>query len=149
MIVKIPSNPGATVQRGLLAAAVVVLGGFCPALHAQASPRVIEVLADHDSRYKMEGQKQPSITVKADEEITLRVTAKKAKGHNRDGSVHGFALLRVKDRKPVDGWDLVLKPGTQDFHLKAPSEAGEYVVICTVICSADHEQMKMKFVVEP
>jgi heme/copper-type cytochrome/quinol oxidase subunit 2 len=33
--------------------------------------------------------------------------------------------------------------------LTAPSEAGDYVVICTVICSQDHEQMSMKFVVEP
>lgn len=150
MTMKIPWNPGAApIGKILLALVPVVFGGIGPLLHAQTPPRLIEVLADHDSRYKMEGQKEPSITVKTGEEITLRITAKKAKGHNRDGSVHGFSLLRVKDRKPVDGWDLVLKPGTQDFHLKAPSEAGDYVVICTVICSQDHEQMKMKFVVEP
>jgi hypothetical protein len=29
------------------------------------SPRVIEVLADHDSRYKIAGEKDPSITVHA------------------------------------------------------------------------------------
>lgn len=116
---------------------------------AQSPPRIIQVLADHDSRYKIDGQKQPVITVKAGEEILLRVTAIKAKGRNRDGSIHGFSLLRAKDRAPVDGWDLLLKPGTQEFHLTAPSEPGEYVVICTVICSQDHEQMMMKFVVEP
>jgi hypothetical protein len=116
---------------------------------AQSQPHLVQVLADHDSRYKIDGQKQPVITVKASEEILLRVTAIKAKGRNRDGSIHGFSLLRAKDRAPVDGWDLLLKPGTQDFRLTAPSEPGDYIVICTVICSQDHEQMMMKFVVEP
>jgi heme/copper-type cytochrome/quinol oxidase subunit 2 len=141
---------GAIAARNLFALVVVVaLGSLCPLLRGQSQPRVIEILADHDSRYKMEGQKQPVITVKAGEEINLRITAKRAKNHNRDGSIHGFALLRAKDRKPIEGWDLLLKPGTQEFNLTAPSEAGDYVVICTVICSQDHEQMSMKFVVEP
>ena len=112
-------------------------------------PRVIEILADHDSRYKIGDQKQPVITVKAGEQITLRITARKAKNLNRDGSIHGFSLLRAKDRKPVPEWDFLLKPGTQEFTLAAPSEAGEYVVICTVICSQDHEGMMMRFVVLP
>jgi heme/copper-type cytochrome/quinol oxidase subunit 2 len=110
-------------------------------------PRVIEILADHDSRYKIRDQKQPVITVKAGEQITLRITARKAKNLNRDGSIHGFSLLRAKDRKPVPEWDFMLKPGTQEFTLAAPNEAGEYVVICTVICS--HEGMMMRFVVLP
>jgi hypothetical protein len=121
-------------------------GGF---LLAQSQPRVIEILADHDSRYKIAGLKQPMISVKAGEEILLRITAKKAQNHNRDGSIHGFSLLRAKDRTPVPGWDLLLKPGTQEFALTAPSDPGDYLVICTVICSPDHEQMNMKFVVEP
>ena len=135
--------------RRLVALVVVALGSLCPPLQGHPQPRVIEVLADHDSRYKIEGQKQPLITVKAGEEITLRITAKKAQNHNRDGSIHGFSLLRAKDRQPVAGWDLLLKPGTQEFNMTAPSEVGDYVVICTVICSLDHEQMNMKFIVEP
>jgi heme/copper-type cytochrome/quinol oxidase subunit 2 len=115
----------------------------------QPAGRVIEILADHDSRYKMEGQKQPVITVKAGELITLRITAKKAKNVNRNGDIHGFTLLRARDRNPVDGWDFLLKPGIQEFTLAAPSEPGEYVVVCTVICSQDHEGMNMKFVVLP
>ena len=110
---------------------------------------MIEILADHDSRYKIQSQKQPVITVKAGEQIVLRITAKKAKNQNRDGSIHGFSLLRAKDRKPVPGWDFLLKPGTQEFTAAAPSEAGEYVVVCTVICSQDHEGMMMRFVVVP
>jgi hypothetical protein len=132
---------------------VVFLIAICsslePALFSQVHPRVIEVLADHDSRYKIQGQKEPTITAKAGEQLTLRVTAVKAKNHNRDGSVHGLALLRASDRKLVPGWDLLLKPGTQEFNLTAPSEPGEYIVICTVICSQGHEEMTMKFIVEP
>lgn len=116
---------------------------------AQPATRVIEILADHDSRYKIGGQKQPVITVNAGEAITLRITAKKAKNVNRDGAIHGFTLLRAKDRSPVDGWDFLLKPGVQEFSVTAPTEAGEYVVVCTVICSQDHEGMNMKFVVLP
>jgi heme/copper-type cytochrome/quinol oxidase subunit 2 len=115
----------------------------------QQPARVIEILADHDSRYKIKDQKQPVITVKAGEQITLRITAKRAKNLNRDGSIHGFSLLRAKDRKPVPEWDFLLKPGTQEFTVAAPSEAGEYVVVCTVICSQDHEGMMMRFVVLP
>jgi heme/copper-type cytochrome/quinol oxidase subunit 2 len=116
---------------------------------AQPTTRVIEILADRDSRYKMEGQRQPLITAKAGEAITLRITAKKAKNVNRDGAIHGFTLLRAKDRSPVDGWDFLLKPGVQEFSVTAPSEPGEYVVVCTVICSQDHEGMNMRFVVLP
>jgi heme/copper-type cytochrome/quinol oxidase subunit 2 len=118
-------------------------------IQTQSPPRVIEILADHDSRYKIAGQNVPVITAKAGEEITLRITAKKAQTHNRDGSIHGFTLLRAKDRTKVPGWDFLLKPGKQEFTMAAPTEAGEYEVVCTVICSEDHEQMHMKFIVVP
>ena len=116
---------------------------------APAVARVIEVLADRDSRYKTAGQKQPVITLKAGEPVTLRITAKKAKNVNRDGAIHGFTLLRAKDRSPVPDWDFELKPGVQEFSVTAPNEPGEYVVVCTVICSEDHEGMNMKLVVLP
>jgi len=77
----------------------------------QPAGRVIEILADHDSRYKMPGQKQIA------------------------------ARSRV--------WDFMLKPGIQEFSVAAPDEPGEYLVVCTVICSQDHEGMNMKFVVLP
>jgi heme/copper-type cytochrome/quinol oxidase subunit 2 len=113
----------------------------------RAQERIIEVLADKDSRYKIAGERTPEITVKAGEKVLLRITAHKGKTWNRDGSIHGFSLLRAKDRSKVAGWDLLLTPGTQEFHLTAPTEVGEYVVVCTVICSEDHEGMHMKFVV--
>jgi len=137
-----------TGKLGLTAAAGLGSAIWVLALWAQA-PRVIEVLADHDSRYKIAGQKDPVITVHASEAIRLRVTAVKAKDHNRNGAVHGFALLRVKDRSRVAGWDWELTPGLHEFAMTAPAEPGEYVVVCTVICSSEHEGMHMKFIVWP
>jgi heme/copper-type cytochrome/quinol oxidase subunit 2 len=133
---------------------IVVWIVFASALLA-AGPRdgtqvhVIEVTADSDSRYKVAGLSSPEITVKAGEQVLLRVTAHRGKSWNRDGSIHGFSLLRAKDRTRVDGWDLLLKPGKQEFTLTAPSEPGAYEVVCTVICSEDHEGMHMKFTVLP
>ncbi len=134
--------------RSIARAALVFSSLLSPRV-ARSQARVIEVLADKDSRYKIAGQSRPAIEVKAGEAIVLRVTAKKAKSWNRDGSIHGFSLLRANDRSKVAGWDLLLHPGIQEFALTAPVEPGEYEVVCTVICSQDHEGMKMKFVVVP
>ena len=130
---------------GIIVAGCLLLAS--PVAHAQA--RVIEVLADKDSRYKIAGQRTPEITVKAGESLLLRLTAHRGKSWNRDGSIHGFSLLRAKDRSKVEGWDLLLKPGLNEFAMTAPLEPGEYVVVCTVICSEDHEGMNMKFIVVP
>jgi len=129
-----------------MAAWMWALGPQTPPVQA---PSVIEVLAGHDSRYKIAGMKEPVITVHAGQQVDLRITAVKAKDHARDGSIHGFSLLRARDRAHVPGWDFLLKPGVQEFMLNAPAEAGEYVVVCTVICSSEHEGMHMKFVVLP
>ena len=129
-----------------IAAGCVLLGGLP---WASAQTRVIELTADSDSRYKIAGQRVPEITVKAGEQVLLRVTAHRGKSWNRDGSIHGFSLLRAKDRTRVDGWDLLFKPGKQEFLLTVPNEPGAYEVVCTVICSEDHEGMHMKFTVLP
>ncbi len=128
-------------------AAVGALLAITPRLHAQA--RIIEITADHDSRFKIPGQRTPEITVKAGEQVLLRITANRGKSWNRDGSIHGFTLLRAKDRTKVDGWDLLLKPGKQEYTMTAPMEPGDYEVVCTVICSDEHEGMHMKFTVLP
>ncbi len=143
-----------------LGTAVMLLGLGSPLTGAQSSPSsssatsdaasaVVELLADHDSRYRIAGMKEPVITVHAGQQVTLKITAVKAKDHARDGAIHGFSLLRAKDRSHVPGWDFRLRPGVQLFMLTAPAEPGEYVVVCTVICSADHDGMHMKFVVLP
>jgi heme/copper-type cytochrome/quinol oxidase subunit 2 len=122
--------------------------GWATTLFA-ADAHVIEVLADRDSRYKIAGQKKPEITVKAGEPILLKITARRGKSWNRDGSIHGFTLLRASDRSKVQGWNLLLMPGTQEFSITAPAQPGDYIVICTVICSEEHEGMNMKFTVVP
>jgi heme/copper-type cytochrome/quinol oxidase subunit 2 len=138
------------VALGIVAMALAFTGQAPPALAPGAqAPAVIEVLADHDSRYKMAGMKEPVITLRAGEMVTLKITAVKAKNHARDGAIHGFCVLRAKDRSRVPGWDFRLRPGVETWMLKAPDEPGEYVVVCTVICSADHDGMHMKFVVLP
>jgi len=116
---------------------------------AWAQIHIVELTADKDSRYKIAGMHTPEITVKAGEQILLRVTANRGKSWNRDGSIHGFTLLRAKDRTRVEGWDLLFKPGKQEFLMTAPNEPGEYEVVCTVICSEEHEGMHMKFIVQP
>lgn len=113
------------------------------------TPRVIEVVADKDSRFKMPGQRHPEITVRAGEALLLRIEARRGKTWNRDGSIHGFTLLHAKDHAKVPGWDLELRQGKQEFALTAPSQPGEYEVLCTVICSDDHDGMRMKFIVVP
>jgi heme/copper-type cytochrome/quinol oxidase subunit 2 len=137
-------------RAGFLSGLMVAV---CAAGWAQAPAsgqvRVIEILADKDSRYKIAGEKSPEISVKPGEQVLLRITARKAKSWNRDGSIHGFSLLRARDRSKVPDWDLLLKPGTQEFAMTAPQEPGEYVVVCTVICSEDHEGMSMRLVVAP
>jgi heme/copper-type cytochrome/quinol oxidase subunit 2 len=113
----------------------------------QTQPHVITVIADKDSRYKIPGQSRAEIVVKAGEPVLLRIDARKGKTWNRDGTVHGFVLLRARDRAKVPGWNLELNPGLQEFPLTAPSDPGEYEVVCTVICSDDHEGMRMKLLV--
>jgi hypothetical protein len=139
---------------GVVLAAFVVLG--VRVLEAQvdqsidqAQVHVVEIVADKDSRYKSPDGGKPEITLKAGEQVLLRVSARKAKSWNRDGSIHGLTLLRAGDRTKVQGWNLLLRPGQQEFQLTAPSEPGEYVVVCTVICSADHEGMNMRLLVAP
>ena len=139
---------------GMVLAAFVVLG--VRVLEAQvdqsidqAQVHVVEIVADKDSRYKSPDGGKPEITLKAGEQVLLRVSARKAKSWNRDGSIHGFTLLRAGDRTKVQGWNLLLRPGQQEFQLTAPADPGEYVVVCTVICSEDHEGMNMRLLVVP
>jgi heme/copper-type cytochrome/quinol oxidase subunit 2 len=140
-------NLGNNLVRLMMAAVfVMVLGAALPAF---GQSHVIEVLADKDSRFKVAGQNKAEITVKARETVVLRVIARKGKTWNRDGTIHGFTLLRARDHRKISGWDLELKEGMHEFMLAAPDEPGEYEVLCTVICSDDHEAMRMKFYVIP
>jgi hypothetical protein len=128
---------------------VLAVGAVLGTQFAHAQVHVIELVADKDSRYKSPAGSKLEITLKTGEQVLLRVTARKARSWNRDGSIHGFTLLRASDRSKVPDWNLLLRPGTQEFSLTAPAEPGEYVGVCTVICSEDHEGMNMRLVVVP
>ncbi len=133
-------NSARWVQRIVLLA--IVLAGAT----ALAAPRVIQVTADADGKFKVPGQKgKPIITVKPGEVVTLRITSRKGTDWEKDGAVHSFTINALKDQ----GWDLRLKEGTKDFTLAAPSEPGEYVIECMVRCGKAHDDMKMKLVVTP
>ena len=140
-----PHRVALTVATVFLAALLPLAS--IPRCAAQNQIRVVEILADKDSRYKIGRQTSPTLTFKAGEEVQFRITAKKAKTLNRNGSIHGFALIRKKDGAKVPDWDLELKPGMQEYILKVPSEPGEYEIVCTVICSEGHEDMNMKVIV--
>lgn len=105
-----------------------------------AAPRVIELTADRDSRYRQGHKAFPTIKVFAGEPLILRVTAVRAKEVARDGSVHGLALLD-KNSNIVAGWRFFLQPGVQELTVSAPSQPGRYNAVCTVICSDGHEGM--------
>ena len=107
---------------------------------------VVSLIADHNSTFRVMGEKNSEIDLIAGEPVLLHVYARKAKSMNRDGSVHGLLLLDSQ-HKPVAGWDLLFKPGVQEMQLTAPAEPGTYEAVCTVICSDDHDQMKLKVVV--
>ncbi|MBZ5665051.1 MAG: hypothetical protein LAO30_10650 [Acidobacteriia bacterium] len=136
-----------TVRIAVMLLAALLPAGSTPRSSAQNQMRVVEILADHDSLFKIGRQVSPTLTFKAGEEVQFRITARKARTLNRNGSIHGFALIRKKDGAKFPDWDLELKPGTQEFVLKVPSEPGEYQIVCTVICSDGHEDMHMKVIV--
>src|SRR5262249_51136785 len=125
--------------------AAILLGVllWIPLCWAQARARVVEVIADSDNRFKVPGEKKPVITLKAGEEIRLRITSRKGTEWSKDGTVHSFTIVELKD----EGWDLLLKEGTQEFTLKAPAEPGTYKVQCTVKCGIGHNEMRMKVIV--
>src|SRR6476659_2334577 len=129
-------------QLSVLAILTIFAIFFLASMPSFGQARVIEVLADTDSHFKIAGMSRPEITVKAGEPLLLRINARKGKTWNRDGTVHGFTLLRAKDHSKVSGWNLELKAGPQEFVLIAPVEPGDYEVLCTVICSDDHESMR-------
>ena len=109
-------------------------------------PRVIELTADKDSRYRQGDIVAPTIQVSPGEHLILRITAVKARQIARDGSVHGLALLD-KDENAVPGWRFYLHPGVQDLEVTAPIQPGRYMAVCIVICSDMHEDMGFTLVV--
>lgn len=131
-----------TVASALVTAATVL----CAAQSTTRAPRMIELTADKDSRYRQGDKVAPTIEVSPGEHLILRITAVKAKQVARDGSVHGLALLD-KDENAVPGWRFYLHRGVQDLEVTAPTQPGRYMAVCIVICSDMHEDMGFTLVV--
>ena len=117
-----------------------------PSLYTLAQePRVIQLTADKDNKFKVPGQKQPVITVKAKEVIKFKVTAHR--GTETDpkypGCAHSFTIKELKSQ----GWDVCLKEGMNEFVLVAPSKPGDYSIECMSKCGAGHDDMNMKMIV--
>ena len=117
-----------------------------PSLYTLAQePRVIQLTADKDNKFKVPGQKQPVSTVKAKEVIKFKVTAHR--GTETDpkypGCAHSFTIKELKNQ----GWDVCLKEGMNEFVLVAPSKPGEYNIECMSKCGKGHDDMNMKMTV--
>ena len=118
-------------------AAVVCLGVF-----AFAQARTIEIVAGKDNEFHLPGGEK-ILRLKAGEKVHFKVTAAFGGERARDGSVHSFAVRKLRDQ----GWDVRLKEGVQEFDLVAPPP-GEYLIECTVKCGPGHDKMNLKMVVE-
>jgi len=131
----------------VLIACLIVASADCRSQSMDSSqPRVIELTADKDSRYRLERKVSPTIEVLSGEPLVLRITAIRAKEVARDGSVHGLALLD-KNSNVVPGWRFFFQPGIQELKVTAPVQPGRYTAVCTVICSDAHEGMSFTLLV--
>ena len=109
-------------------------------------PRIIDITADQDNRFKVPKEKEPVIRMKVNEVAVLRITSHKGgEWDEKDSTIHTFTINALKDK----GWNFRLKEGTQKFPVVAPAEPGEYLVECTVKCGKGHDDMRMKLVVTP
>ncbi len=132
--------------KTVMLAFAIAAPSFCAAQSEAGAPRVIELTADKDSRYRLGDKVAPTIEALPGEHLILRITAVKAKQVARDGAVHGLALLD-KNENAVPGWRFYFHPGVQDVEVTAPSQPGRYMAVCIVICSDMHEDMGFTLVV--
>lgn len=131
--------------RTLIALGTVLVGSAL-VVSAAGPPRIIDIVADKDNRYKIPKQKDPVITMKVNEVAVLRIKANRgAEWDEKDNTIHTFTINALKSK----GWDFRLKEGVNQFPVVAPAEPGEYQVECTVKCGKGHDDMKMKLVVTP
>ncbi len=137
-------NAHRTIQLVLAAGCALVAGRIVATAGDVGGPRIIDITADQDNRFKVPRQKEPVITMKVNEVAVLRIMSRKGgEWDEKDGAVHTFTINALKDK----GWNFRLKEGTQKFPVVAPAEPGEYLVECTVKCGKGHDDMRMKLIV--
>ena len=145
---EIMSSPVAVSWRRLVpwVSLFLLVAMIVPSLYTFAQqPRAIQITADKDNKFKVPGQKEPVITVKAKEVIKLNITGHK--GTETDpkfpGCIHTFTVKELKDQ----GWDVCLKEGMNEFVLVAPDKPGEHKIECMAKCGKGHDDMGMKLIV--
>ena len=127
-----------------LGALVLLIAFAVPRAGAVTLPRVIEIIADKDNRFKMPGSMKAVITAHPKEVLLLKVTSRKGTEIAKDGAVHSLTIKELKDQ----GWDVRLKEGSLEITLVAPANPGEYTIECAVKCGEGHDDMRMKLIVQ-
>jgi hypothetical protein len=90
----------------VLAAACVASCGVMVVRAGDVGPRIIDITADSDNRFKIPKMKDPVITMKVNEVAVLRITAHRGgEWDEKDGAIHTFTINALKDR----GWNFRLK----------------------------------------
>ena len=122
----------------------LVIPVLSPVASALDDQQPIEIIAGHDG-FKVPGEKRPGITVKANSVVRLQITTDKGEILRKDQDVHTCTIKDLISQ----GWHLILKEGTDEFTVTAPSQPGEYRVECMVFCGEIHEDMSMIMTVIP
>ena len=124
---------------------------FLPSLIVGQTPRVIEITATKDNKYRCPGQKgDPVIELKAGEVVKLRFSSFKGPEFEKDGTAHDFTIKEFKDQ----GWSIRMKGGDKEpvireVVLVVPDKPGTYMAGCyNVKCGKGHEQMLAKVIIK-
>ena len=128
-------------------ALLLMFAMIIPSLQLLAQqPRVIEISATSDNKFKVAGSKAPVITVKPKEVIKFKI--KSEWGDEKDpkwpGCPHSFSVKGLEDQ----GWNKCLKPGMNEFVLVTPATPGTYKIECLAKCGKGHDDMNMKMIVQ-
>ena len=126
---------------------VPFFGILLPSVVFGQEPRVIEIYATKDNKYRCPGQKgDPVLNLKAGEVVKLRFHAVRGPEWEKDGTTHDFTVKEFKDQ----GWSVRLKEGTKDVTLVVPDKPGTYKAGCyNVKCGKGHDEMVASIVVKP
>lgn len=125
---------------GLVCLAVALCSGSLAPVRAD-EPRVVEMIADKDNKWKLpDGSKV--LNVKAGEQIHFKITSLFGGEKARDFAVHSFVIRKLRNK----GWSIRLKEGVREFTLTMPPP-GTHLIECTVECGPGHDTMNIKMVV--
>jgi len=131
---------------------VLIVLILLPTIVFAQAPRVIEITATHENRWRCPGQKgDPIIELKAGEVVKLHFISYKGPEFEKDGTAHDFTIKEFKDQ----GWSIRMKGGDKtpivtEAVVVVPNKPGEYKAGCfNVKCGKGHDDMICKVVIKP